>query len=180
MSHFTAPRRSRARREGFTLIEVMMVVAIIGILAATAAPELVKYIRKSRTVEAIGALDRMAAGAVVYYARTHDLPISTAGFVPTQTFADACANFAGIVQPAPGEWNLEPWLSLSFQLVENPRYRYRFHNVAGATPAEANAYAQGDLDCDGIFSLWRTQLIGNAEGGIDRRGPFIFMGDDTE
>ena len=38
--------------KGFTLIELMIVVAILGILAVVAVPALQKYMRRAKTAEA--------------------------------------------------------------------------------------------------------------------------------
>lgn len=44
------------RSSGFTLVELMMVVAIIGILAVVAIPQYMSYVYKAKTAEAVGFL----------------------------------------------------------------------------------------------------------------------------
>ncbi len=44
------------RKKGFSLIEVMVAVAIVGILAAIAVPSYQRYVQRGKTQEATGAL----------------------------------------------------------------------------------------------------------------------------
>ncbi|MBO6938635.1 MAG: prepilin-type N-terminal cleavage/methylation domain-containing protein [Deltaproteobacteria bacterium] len=59
--------RKRRNNEGFTLIELMIVVAIIGVLAAIAIPAFLNYVKRSKTSEAPANLKALFTGAATYY-----------------------------------------------------------------------------------------------------------------
>jgi general secretion pathway protein G len=56
-----------AGRRGFTLIELMIVVAIIGILAAIAIPKFAELIRKSNEGSSKGNLGALRSALTIYY-----------------------------------------------------------------------------------------------------------------
>lgn len=84
----SAARRQRTR--GFTLIELMIVVAIISILGAIAYPSYQEYVRKSRRAEGRTALIELLQQQERYMTQNNTyLAVSTAGdnTVPLKMFS---------------------------------------------------------------------------------------------
>ena len=80
----TRPPLSRHRAGGFTLIELMIAVAVVGILAAVALPSFLDSIRKGRRAEAFAALsaiqqaqERWRSNRPAYTATLSDLSIAS-------------------------------------------------------------------------------------------------------
>src|SRR6195256_578502 len=61
-------------QKGFTLIELMMVVAIIGILAAIAIPAYQDYTIRSQVTEGMNLASAVETGVAEYYANTGSWP----------------------------------------------------------------------------------------------------------
>lgn len=61
-------------RQGFTLIEMLIVVLIIGILASIALPHYQQVLLKARAAEAIGNMDAIRVAAYNYFLDNHAWP----------------------------------------------------------------------------------------------------------
>ena len=59
--------KNKSKKRGFTLIELMIVVAIIGILAAVAIPAFINYMKRAKTSEASVNLKSIGEGAMSYF-----------------------------------------------------------------------------------------------------------------
>jgi len=61
-------------KKGFTLIELMIVIAIIGILAAIAIPQFAKYRSKAYNASALSDLKNVRTEVEAYYADHDNYP----------------------------------------------------------------------------------------------------------
>ena len=68
----------KATQKGFTLIELMIVVAIIGILAAIAIPAYTDYTNRAKVTEAVGALAAAKTSVSEYYTSQGAMPATAA------------------------------------------------------------------------------------------------------
>ncbi len=186
-------RMKKKTQAGFTLIELMIVVAIIGILAAVAIPAFMKYMKKSKTSEANQFLKKMSNSARTYYSTPEfsGAVNSLEGTVVDKQFPAAhvalspstgCCAAIGAggtekCKPSLGDWDSDAtWKALDFAMVDPHYYAYSF--IGGGTGDQYTAKATGDLDCDGTKSSFT--LFGKVVNGEVRTAGDVKKDDALE
>ncbi len=165
--------RHGGTRRAFTLIELMIVVAIVGILSALALYGVRKYIASTKTAEARNALGRMSEATVGVYEEermngtvlpqgqqaslSRSLCKSSSKSVPASITQVQGRKYQSTVS----DWSTDAAINAGFAClhftIDQPQYYMYSYALTGSGGNPGDTFtgiANGDLDGDGIQSTF--------------------------
>jgi type II secretory pathway pseudopilin PulG len=170
------------------MIELLVAIAIIGILAAVALPAFAGYMKRAKTSEAPAQLKALYAAAVTYY----EQPRTGQGLLVTMATHCSIDDAGPTPAAPPGDvpamtdfGTSDPtWHTYAFTLPEYSYYTYA--SISGGSmcsiamgSAIYTFRAQGDLDADGTPSTFELAAGSDAQFQM-YRAPGFYVVDELE
>ena len=152
------------RGRGFTLIELMVTVAIIGILSVLAIYGVSRYLRTSKTAEATLSVGRIGKGAVEAFTRENmsgaflnagSSVTGASALCGDSTRVPSAVPAGARYQANPSEWRSGDartgWTCVRFEMIGPQYYSYQYYLTSGSS---FSISANGDLDGNGVTSTF--------------------------
>lgn len=166
-------------KAGFTLVELMIVVAIVGVLAVLAVYGVRKYIANAKTAEAKNSLGQMGKDAVSAFEGERMASAVLATNSSTAIVRKMCGSSSATVPPAAGAIQGQKYQSqkldwsnatdvaqnkgfpcLRFEMTAPQYYMYNYVSsvpAGGSTDGDTfTGEANGDLNGDTVLSTFRV------------------------
>ena len=126
----SSSRATLARQDGFTLVELLVVLAIIGLIAAIATPQVMRYLGTAKVDTTKAQMKNIESALELYYIDAGKYPSEEQGLTALE-----------IKPETDGNWN-GPYMKKGGTLQDGWGKPYLYKSPAGEKPFEIVSYGR--------------------------------------
>jgi len=134
-------RSLRSIQQGFSLIELMLVVAIIGILTSFAYPYFVRFNARARGAETQIVFNKLNTYFINLYENNGSF-VTPGSIINTQSAYDPSLTNAAVGQPAQWDPTITGWTDIPFSFDGGLKMRYYYKITSAST---MQIFAEGNI-----------------------------------